>query len=289
MLSLWFYRLLAGVIPLLPAAILDWLAAIMGVVFSLLPSRARRQLAINLDHLLPAETPVAARRALIRQAFRNAIANYFSLFRLKRLRLADLEQLLTIHGWSYFADTFAEGRGVILTSTHFGAPDLVAQILAARGFPVTGPVERLSPPALFDLINDLRQSHGLRLLPVDEPSTLKALLKALKAGEVVGVLADRDVTGSGREVTFCGRPARLPDGHVRLARRTGAPIILAFNVRRPDGHFEVWVEPPLRVAASDDPEKDVAEAMQVILLTLERYLRRYPAQWVYFQPVWLDG
>jgi len=287
MLSLWFYRLLAGVIPLIPAAILDQVATIVGGALSLLPTRTRRQLGINLDHLLATETPAATRRALIRRVFSNAVANYFSLFRLKRLRLTDLEKQLTIHGWSYFANAFAEGRGVILTSTHFGAPDLVAQVLAARGFPVTGPVERLSPPALFDLINNLRQSHGLRLLPVDEPGTLRALLKALKAGEVVGVLADRDVTGSGREVTFCGRPARLPDGHVRLARRTGAPIILAFNVRRPDGHFDVWVEPPLRVATTADPEKDIVEAMRVILTTVERYLRRYPDQWVYFQPVWI--
>jgi len=41
------------------------------------------------------------------------------------------------------------------------------------------------------------------------------------------------------------------------------------------------------VATTADPEKDIVEAMRVILTTVERYLRRYPDQWVYFQPVWI--
>jgi KDO2-lipid IV(A) lauroyltransferase len=133
-------------------------------------------------------------------------------------------------------------------------------------------------------VTSLRASKGIQIIPAD--SFLRPIFSALRHNGLVGIAADRNLTGTGSVVQLFGAPALLPDGHIQLALRTGAPIGLFFSVRRPDNTFEAFIEPPLELERTGDQERDVRSGMTKLVAVLERYIGQHPEQWVMFQPVW---
>jgi len=272
------FRLGGWLVPLLPLGISYRIAEIIGDLLYLLSYNVRKAILDNLECVLGKRD-----RKIARRIFRNLAKNYFDLFRVPELSREELEARLEIEGLEYLYKALAQGKGVILTSIHMGCPDVVGQLLAFYDIPVTVPVEPIKPRVLFEYISSLRARKGMRLIPVDGP--LLELFRALRRGEAVGIVADRDVTESGQIMPFFGRPARLPDGAVRLARRTGAPIIMGFNIRKPDNTFKVWLEPPIYVPKKAD-DKIIRQVMRQIVATMEKYIRAYPDQWLVSVPVW---
>ena len=272
------FRLGGWLVPLLPLGISYRIAEIIGDLLYLLSYNVRKAILDNLECVLGKRD-----RKIARRIFRNLAKNYFDLFRVPELSREELEARLEIEGLEYLYKALAQGKGVILTSIHMGCPDVVGQLLAFYDIPVTVPVEPIKPRVLFEYISSLRARKGMRLIPVDGP--LLELFRALRRGEAVGIVADRDVTESGQIMSFFGRPARLPDGAVQLARRTGAPIIMGFNIRKPDNTFKVWLEPPIYVPKKAD-DKIIRQVMRQIVATMEKYIRAYPDQWLVSVPVW---
>jgi KDO2-lipid IV(A) lauroyltransferase len=133
----------------------------------------------------------------------------------------------------------------------------------------------------------LRGSYGIRPLPAG-PSLLRAIVAALGRNEVVGLVFDRDVLGSGLPVTFFGAPTRLPAGAASLGLRTGAAVLPAYTVRRPGGRYLGWFEPPLPLVKTGDVRADIQLNTERITRSLETVIHRYPEQWTVFQPVWPD-
>ena len=127
----------------------------------------------------------------------------------------------------------------------------------------------------------------MRLLPIDGP--LFGLFRALRRGQLVAVAADRDITRSGILVDFFGAPARLPDGHVQLALRTGAELTTCFALRQPDNSSLVQVEPPLKLEQTGDFERDVRVGVRKVVARMESWISRYPEQWIMLYPIWRDA
>jgi KDO2-lipid IV(A) lauroyltransferase len=107
----------------------------------------------------------------------------------------------------------------------------------------------------------------------------------IREGGILGILADRAVTGIGETVEFFGRPALLPSAHVALALRTGAALVPAFTWRE-KGLLCARVEEPLDLVSSGDRDADVRNGVQRFAEVFERYVRAHPEQWTVFQPIW---
>jgi KDO2-lipid IV(A) lauroyltransferase len=71
---------------------------------------------------------------------------------------------------------------------------------------------------------------------------------------------------------------------VRIALRTGAAIIPVFNLRRDDGRYDVYVEPPIEIASNGNGT--VAEHMNQVIHVMEKYIKSCPEQWAVLEPVW---
>ncbi|HLE82333.1 MAG TPA: lysophospholipid acyltransferase family protein, partial [Dehalococcoidia bacterium] len=220
--------------------------------------------------------------------FRNAAKNYFDLFRLPRLPASRVEEVLTIHHWERLEGALAEGRGVVLATAHFGNFDLVGQVLAGRSYRVTALAEPLEPPRLFRLVTNLRNCQGLAFEPVG-PAALRSVVRALRRGEIVGLACDRDLQGNGMKLPFFGEEARLPAGAIYLALKTGAPVVPAFVVRRPNNTFAAFVEEPINLDGAEDEAQTVRQGTAKMASLLEKYIGRYPDQWVVFEPIWREA
>jgi KDO2-lipid IV(A) lauroyltransferase len=171
-----------------------------------------------------------------------------------------------------------------MTSAHLGNIEVVLYAMLLRGLAITIPVERVEPPELFEYICALRMSHGLQLIPVD--GSLLSLIRTLKKGGVAGLAADRDITGSGQVVNFFGHPAQLPDGHVRLALKTGAPIVLGFSRRNPDHTYQACFLPPFHPPAARTEEERVQAGLKLIAAEMEKAISQNPEQWTVTVSIW---
>ena len=168
---------------------------------------------------------------------------------------------------------------------HVGNPEQLMRAIGRLGFDVLVLTEPLSPPALHRLVHELRQAPGVRFVPADR-SGVRQAIEQLRRGGMLGVLADRDVLGSGRLLPFFGAPARLPTGAVELALRMNARLIVGF-VRPPGGgRVRVTLDPPLALRRTGDREADVAAGMAELLTALEGGIRAAPEQWFVLHPVW---
>lgn len=287
LLSYYLCRLAGALLPFLPSAIGYRLAMLVGDILYLVLSRSRENIIDNLRHVLGPQAEIKTLRAIARQIFRNSVKNYYELFHHRFTSDGALRRALKVHGLEHVAAALALGRGLILVSLHMGSPDALLQIAPLLGFPITGPVEPLQPPQLFDYLCRLRQRRGIHIVPVDGP--LISLVRAIKRNEVLALAMDRDVTESGPLVDFFGAPARLAHGAVQLALRTGAALCVAYGLRNPDNTFSAVIEPPMGMEITGERERDVRANMQKVVAVLERVIRAHPEQWLMYQPLWKEG
>ncbi len=282
------YQFCAKWIPRLPAWLAYGLARAIGTLVYYLHPPTRNAVAHNQKRALGSRATPAAIAISTRRALQNLVKVYIDEFRIPSLSGDDLKAAVDIYGMELFEEARARGKGVILATAHFGAPSLVGQLLAVLGYPTTVVVEHLQPEALFEFVTSLRSSHGLKMIPLDKP--LIGLIRTLrKENGVVGLVVDRNVTGTGVRLPFMGEELIAADGAVQLARRTGAPIVVAFCRRKNNRRYEAWVLPALNFDdLSDDEDIAVQEGTARLMAQLETFIRTEPAQWVLTTPLWSD-
>lgn len=283
MWSYYLYRAAGTIVPCFPPRLGYWLAERWGDLFSrFVPSR--HAVEDNLRHVLRNDVPEARLKQVVRGVFRTQAKNYYDLFRLPALTDAQIKSLVTIHGLENLEAALSYGKGVVAVSAHFGNLEIVMQAFALNGYSVLAVAEHIKPEVLYRYLCSLRERRGARLIPAD--SFLKPIFRALARNEIVALAADRDITGSGIIVDFFGAPARLPDGYVQLALRTGAVVLPSFSLRQPGGKFVAYVERPVLMERTGELKRDVRLNLERVLPVIERYIAAYPEQWVMFQPIW---
>lgn len=286
-LSYYFYRLVGTLAPLVPRRLGYWLAGRTGRVAFHLNLGGAPALKENLSHVLGDDANEARIKATALEVLSNLSKNYFDLLYQHALNDEEASATVTVRGVHHVREAVKGGQGLVIASAHFGPFDASWQIGRILSLNITAPAEHLKPERLYQYMCSLRANPWIRLLPIDRP--LLGLFRALHRGEAVAVAADRDITHSGIIVDFFGAPARLPDGHVQLALRTGANLITCYAVRQPDNSCLVQIEPPVEMEKSGDFERDVRANVRKVVARMEGWIRRYPEQWLMLHPVWRDG
>jgi len=243
----------------------------------------RGAVAANMRPVLGSAVDDATLKRAVHGVLRNAARNYFDLIHLPHMKLDDIDSCITTHGWHHFEDALNRGKGVILITAHLGSFDMGAQIFAARSAKVTVLVEPLEPAVLLSHVIALRKSKGLTYMPV-QLGVLRAVIQSLRRGEAVTIVCDRDIGKDGLKSKFFGKETTLPLGAVRIAMRTGAAVVPAFNLRRGDGRYDIYFEPALDIIPSGNDA--VARNLEQIIAVMERHIRISPEQWVVLSPIW---
>lgn len=177
--------------------------------------------------------------------------------------------------------------GPIHMAIHFGAVDLAALYGARVGpVPMTGPMETLESPLARAYFEHVRDELGVTIVPLGDAAT--ELVAALKRGEALGLVADRNIIGKGTLVEFFGAAARIPTGPAVISVQTGAPLYLEVIERTTPG---AWLGHTVRLRPA--PEAARREAARSIVAQqvreFERLIARAPEQWTtLFFPIWED-
>ena len=279
------FRLAAAAARLVPLDLLCDGAQWAGTRFGpgLLPEKTG-QLARHISRadpeLGPAEVAEAAARGI------GSYARYWvESFRLPRLPASVIDRGFAVSGYHRIEASLAAGLGPILVLPHLGAWEWAAAWLnRVKDEQVTAVVERLEPAEVFDWFVDLRSAYGIDVVPVG-PDAMARLVTAVRDRRIVCLLSDRDLSGSGVEVTFFGEPTTLPAGPALLARRTGAPLLPTAVYYRGRGRLGV-VGP----AVTPDPalrlRDDLARMTQELATAMEGLIADSPDQWHLLEPNW---
>jgi phosphatidylinositol dimannoside acyltransferase len=251
-----------------------------------------RRLRANLRRVVPTASTVEM-DALVRAGMRSYARYWCEAFRLPSMDRAAVLALMDPHvsGMAPMFEALEQGRGVVAALPHSGNWDLAGlwfvetQRRLGRPARFTTVVERLRPESLFRRFVAYREGLGFEVLAAgDGPVVYRTLVQRLREGGLVCLVADRDLSATGLEVSFFGEPAKLPSGPARLAARTGALLVPAFPSFTPDGWAVTMADPvPVPGPGSRD---DVATATQALADALAALIATAPHDWHMLQRVW---
>ena len=207
-----------------------------------------------------------------------------------RLPLWSSEEIVgrtTVINEHLLLDALAEGKGAVVSLPHAGNWDHAGAYYCETGWPIVTVAEHLEPERLFKKFLAYRESIGMEVLDASARS-LALLSQRLRQGRLIALVADRDLSKNGVDITFFGYPARMPAGPALLSIQTGAPLLTAF-VRYIETGIEITFEPTIEVPADGKNSDKVSAMIQESADRLERHLREHVTDWHMLQRIWIDG
>lgn len=242
--------------------------------------KVARRLAANLARVVPPGTDLDA---LGRDAMRSYARYWLEVFRLPVTPPDRISRQMYVQDEHLLRDAYAAGNGVILALPHMGNWDHAGAWLVQSGVPFTTVAERLEPAALFDRFVAFREELGFEVLALsgEQRPPFEVLSERLRAGGMLCLLADRDLTAAGVPVTFFGLEATMPAGPAALALRTGA-VLLPVTLWYPEDGGPGWrarIHPPVE-------HTDVAKMTQTMADAFAESIAEHPEDWHMVQRLW---
>jgi len=266
--------LLLRLLSYLPLPVLHGAGILLGWLIYLAPGRHSPRLRSNLQQSGLCSDPAC--RPLLRHAIAESGKALLELGPIwMRPHRQTVKLVRELSGWEQLDVALKGGKGVILMSPHIGCFEMINQYVASR-VPLTSMYKPARNPVLDRIMKSGRERGQAHLVPTDMTG-IKAMLKALKKGEAIGILPDQVATiGDGVWAPFFGRWAYTPTLVFRLAQSTGAAPFMAYAERLPWGrgyhlHFDAIAPFPAgRLAAAAQLNREV-----------ERVIRKHPAQYLW--------
>ena len=269
----------------LPLPLARTLAAGLARTLSLALPRWRRIAQRNLEIAFP-DASEAERDRIRTGAVRNLGRVLLTLARAPRLDAVNIRKWIAYDGFEHFSRAKEQGKGVLFLTAHLGNWELSSIAHALYGHPMYVMVRPLDNPLLDALVQRRRSLHGNCLIAKEDGA--RDVLRALRANEAVGILADQNAAGDdGVFVDFFGLKASATRGAAQLALRTGAAIIPGFafwNARA--GRYVLKFYPPVEPARGPDRERNILETTQRCQAAIERAIRERPEQWLWMHRRW---
>ena len=206
-------------------------------------------------------------------------------FRLPTWSQERITSTVTVDGEEMFRSLVAEGKGVIVALPHSGNWDHAGAYFCATGIPIISVAEKLKPERVFKAFLSYRQRIGMRIYSTSE-NVIPILNKHLSDGEVVALVADRDLSKSGIEVRFFDGVAKMPSGPALLSLRTNSYLVVA-HVTYTDIGIHIKFSKPLISNTSSDKSK-VEDLTQQAADIFAEGIARSPEDWHMLQKIWVD-
>jgi len=267
----WLFDLVAW----LPLRALHGMGAALGWLMYFLDGKYAARLRENLGYEWQGKPESDFRRVLRA----NIVAMGKSISELPWIWRRPLDEVVrsvqSVYGMEHFAAARERGQGLIVLTPHLGSFELVGLYLAAQ-VPMTSMYRVPKQPWLDGVMRGGRERGQMKMARADVGG-VRALLKALRRGEAIGLLPDQvPGNGEGEWAPFFGRPAYTMTLVGRLAESSGATILLSYGERLPQGagyriHFA-----PLEFNQGATIAQQLNAALEKIILDCpEQYLWSY--------------
>jgi KDO2-lipid IV(A) lauroyltransferase len=278
-------RAVVACLRVLPVALVERAGALVGLAAYMVDRPHRRVAQRNVAAAFPARS-AAEQRVIVRGAFAHFGRLLFELLKFSTLTPGAMLARVEFEGEERVRQAYAQGKGVLFVTGHFGFWELQAIVHALRLRPMTVVARALDNPPLNDLLERIRTRTGNTV--IYRQGTIRRVLRLLHAGESVGILIDQHIQSRDAiYVDFFDRPAATTSVVAALALRTGAPVVPLFALPLGRGRYrmiyEHAVQPP-----SGDAVNPVHEFTQRCTDVLEMYVRRHPELWLWMHRRWRE-
>lgn len=258
-------------LSVLPLGLLQALGAVLGLLVYAASGLYRQRLRANLE--LAGYDPTVLARKAAAQAGR--MVGELPAVWFRNGSMAPVHKVQVI-GKEHVDAAHAQGHGVLYLTPHLGCFEVSAQAASLWG-PITVMYRPPRKAALVPLSLASRQRHNLATAPANLAG-VRQLLRALRAGEAVGLLPDQaPAQGEGVWANFFGRPAYTMTLPARLVQLGNARIILASALRLPGGRGYTLTLEPFPEELDAAPQRAAAQ----INHALETLVRRCPEQYLW--------
>jgi len=260
-------------------------APIIGTITYLLNRRLVRRAVGNLELAFAGKFSRAERKRIVRGYYANAFRCLFEFLHFPHLRPGRIRGM--VRGGRDFIrrvnDALRGGKGCIFLTGHVNNWELLGAFIATHW-----PVSVIGKKIYFEPYNEAivsrRAGLGYRTIYQDEPP--RRLLAALRRNETVGILPDQDMPRiDGIFIDFFGKSAFTPTAPVSLARASGAPILVAFMIRRGSAHRIISFE-PFHVPREGDKEAIIRKYTEKWSVMEEKIISLFPEQWPWIHRRW---
>ncbi len=239
--------------------------------------RLRRTAMRNLEM---AGFPAPRRKTIVDGIFASIGRLVATFARFPDLSRQNISEWICYAGFEHFERARARGKGVLFATAHLGNWELSAFAHALLAEPLHIVVRPLDNPWIDTLVARRRTHSGNGL--IEKTDAARAILRALRQGEAVGVLIDQNSSESeGVFVDFFGVKACANAAFARIAAHSGAAVVPG---------FALWDERQRRYTLRFYPEVeisgDAASDTQRLQTILENVIREYPDQWLWIHRRW---
>lgn len=257
------------------------LGRFLGSRFPKLQKTARR----NLDIAFP-EMSAEEKDRIVIGTFESLGRHLGFVSHFRKFKLEDVHKVVEVVGKKHFDRAHAMGHGVLFFTGHFGSWEVFNLLPPAFGFGMNILVRRIDNPLLEKYVDSFRTKFGS--VTLDKTRSARQMFRVLENGELLGILADLNAQEKeGVFVDFFGVPASTTVSIAKLALKTKAVVLPAFAVwEEAKQKYVVYLEPPVEYESGDDSDENVRELTQKITCVVEKYVRKYPEQWLWIHKRW---
>lgn len=238
----------------------------------------------NLMRVSPG-LPEPQMQSLLEEGMASYMRYWCDTFRFPNWDKDRINSTVTVTREELLIDGIKSGRGVIVALPHAGNWDHAGAYFCLKGIHLVTVAERLKPKRLFNEFLRYRQAMGMEVLALDSRSIV-TLAQRLREGHLIALVADRDLSKSGIDVDFFGKPARMPAGPAVLALKTGAIFLTAFVNYTNQGIHITFDEIALPEVGTQ--EEKVSILVQKSANNFEDGIRKFPQDWHMLQRIWTD-
>jgi KDO2-lipid IV(A) lauroyltransferase len=257
-----------------------------GLLVCIVDGRHRRIALTNLSQAFPSRTR-SELRAIAREMFRHFGRLLFEMLKFSTLSPAAMLARVEFEGEDRARLAYAQGRGVLFFTGHFGFWELHAMVHGLQLQPIGVLARALDNPHLNTLLEEVRERTGNAV--IYRQGAVRRVLKTLAAGQGVAMLIDQHMhSADAIWVDFFERPAATTSTLAALALRTGAPVVPVFALPIGRGRYRMIYEHAVEPPSTDAPDA-IREFTQRCTDVLEMYVRRHPELWLWMHRRWRDA
>jgi len=284
-----FIDIFTLMIPFIPRPVSRCTASLLGILaFALL--RGRRRAIIGALHVVKPEMDNFGISKLACKTLMNYANNFADFLRLYHMDAKELVSITEFKGLEHFEEALRNGKGAIIVTAHLGNYEFGSNLLTCLGLPFVAVAESAGPgDTFYRLFKRYREHFGTIGISLEDPSIGFKLRRYLRKGYFIGLVGDRDITGTGVEVNFFRKKAIFPQGPAFLSLVTKSPIVMSFALRVTGRGRKIYyccTDAAIDYKGGKDTRENIRDLTQIIADKIEDAVQEYPDQWFSFPPPW---
>ncbi len=209
-----------------------------------------------------------------------------SLFEIMYSAKNKIHEDIQIIGKENLDRALAPQKGAYVICCHVGNWEAMGAAYTHSLTPAHVIVKKIGVPSVNRFIEETRDRIGFRYVKREKKGdAYRQIGQILGRNEIVGFVMDQARPGEPR-LPFFGTPAKTNTSFAAIWRRTPAPIVPSFIVRRAFNKHTLYVWPEIAVTTTNDDKADILSHSQQFNNTVEAMIRQAPEQYFWMHNRW---